>query len=724
MQPILRSVRYFLSSHYFSDGLRTTVAVLLPALFFFQVQKQPDIGLLIGLGALSASITDMPGPLVHKRNGLLACCLTIFLTAILTGFARLNGWTLGLEIGLLSFFFALFNVYGNRAAAVGSAGMLTLILTMARGANTGATGSQTIALSEILTQATLILLGGLWYTGISLVFRQFRPYRQAQQALAECIHEIARFLRIKADFYDGRTDLDDDYRRLVAQHVVVSEKQDVVRELLFKSRQVVAETTSTGRVLVLTFAEVVDLYEQISAMYYDYQSLRDRFGATGILNLIATQIHRLVNELDAIGLAILEGSAHRPRLDMHAALEQIQAAINALPPNTDMGNPLVLRRVLVSIRQLAERINGLLQIAPETGTTPADPSTLDYSRFVSHQPIDVARLRDNLSLRSSVFRYSLRMAIACVVGYIVATFWPNGHHSYWILLTITVILKPAYSLTRQRNSDRLLGTLAGGLLGVVILAFVPNPIAQFVFMVLFMLGTYSFQRRNYITMVICVTPFVLILFNFMGIGFREVVGERMLDTLIGGVIAVIASYGLLPRWESEQVLPVLRDVLNADIKYLQKLEESLCGRVVTETDYKLARKSVYVQSANLSAAFERMLSEPKSKRRHQQDLLQFAVLNHIFSSNVATIVLTTVDREHTPATDTLLRPVRRSLDHLAEALNRLDRTDKNPELVTTPALPSTSPATDSPDDQLLAEQLAFVQKLTADMAKVAATIQG
>lgn len=718
--PSIRPVRYFLFGHHFSDGLRTTVAVLLPALFFFRVVGQPEWGVMLGLGALCGSITDSPGPLIHKRNGMLVCCGIIFLTAMLTGFARLNPWTLGLLIGLLSFLFALLNVYGQRAAAIGSAGLLVMILVMDR----------PLSPVEIWTHAGLILVGGLWYTAISLTFRQFRPHRQAQQALAECIHEIAEFLRIKADFYDGRTDLTDDYRRLVAQHVLVSERQDVVRELLFKSRRMVEETTAEGRTLVLTFGDVVDLYEQISAMYYDYESLRQRFGGTGLLTSIALLIRRLVDELDALGLAIQEGRTHHAPIDLNAELTDLNHQIDALAKAGSI-KPLVLKRILVNIRQLGERINTLLRLpASESEPTPETPAfSFDYTRFVTHQPIRLSELRDNLTLDSTTFRYALRMAIACLVGYGIANFWSSGEHSYWILLTIVVILKPAYSLTRQRNRDRLIGTFAGGLIGVVLLLTIQNTTVLFWFMVLFMLGAYSFLRFNYIAMVMCVTPFVLILLNFMGVGLREVVEERIIDTVVGGLIALAASYGLFPRWEFDQVVNYLRDVLHADLHYLQTLTDALEGKNVSITDYKLARKELYVQSANLSAAFERMLSEPESKRSHPQDLLEFAVLNHLFASNVATISNFARQPDHPPVTELARRPLRRAVAHLKTALTLLEPATKRTESAGIPNPESTitemhaMPERPSSEEQILTEQLQFVEKLTADMTRVVGQIQ-
>ena len=63
---------------------------------------------------------------------------------------------------------------------------------------------------------------------------------------------------------------------------------------------------------------------------------------------------------------------------------------------------------------------------------------MEYGRFVSHQEIDLKSFQDNLSLDSSVFRHSVRVAIAMLLGFAITKFLPYGHHSYWVLLTISV----------------------------------------------------------------------------------------------------------------------------------------------------------------------------------------------------------------------------------------------------------------------------------------------
>ena len=67
----------------------------------------------------------------------------------------------------------------------------------------------------------------------------------------------------------------ENYRKLVSQQIQVSQHQDAVREMLFKSRVLVRESTNASRILVLTFVDLVDMFEQIMATHYDYSQIRE-----------------------------------------------------------------------------------------------------------------------------------------------------------------------------------------------------------------------------------------------------------------------------------------------------------------------------------------------------------------------------------------------------------------------------------------------------------------
>lgn len=715
MTKQLQRIAYFFRSQYFADGLRITLSLLLPALLLKQFGQLPT-GITISLGALFASIVDTPGPVVHRRNGMIYTVLFTFFVSLLTGFLRQNVYILGLEIALLSFFFSMFTLYGTRVTSLSSAVLLSMILVMDRPTE----------LANVPVQSLLILSGGLWYTIISLLFLRLRPYRPAQQALGECLRELARFLAIKADFYRSETDLNEVYRRLVAQQVKVSEQQDVVRELLFKNRRMVVELTQTGRTLVLTFIDVVDLYEHVMAMYYDYAALRERFGQTGILTDISSLLRQASIEVDEIGLQIRSGLPYSRPIDFTPALDALNVKIDALGQHDKAVGNLTLKKILVNFRTLARRI----QRIPTYGTQPETEGplnlpALEYDRFVNHETINPTVFRHNLTFNSSVFRHSLRMAIACLVGFTVGRLLPHSHgaHSYWILLTITVILKPGFSLTKERNVQRLVGTIGGGLLGVLLLLVIQNTTVLFILLVVCMLVAYSFQRVDYRVMVFFLTPYILILFRFMGAGYLDIAEERVLDTFIGSVIAFLASYLLFPNWEFEQVTRYMAAMLRANRSYLQTLTEQLAGHPVLTVDYKLIRKTVYVSSANLSAAFQRMISEPRSKQRHRSEVHEFVVLNHILSANIATLVATLFATDQTHYSPELRQPLQQSLALLTESLNQLEPEQAELAPITLPdaTLPSTPPDL-TVDDRLLLEQLAFIQKTSTDLRQVTIAI--
>ncbi|MBS7563118.1 FUSC family protein [Mucilaginibacter sp. Bleaf8] len=719
IQP--REIKSFFFSQYFSDGLRITFGILLPGLVFAQLGML-ELGITLSLGAICICVTDNPGPVIHKRNAMAVSNLIVFLVAVLTGLIRFNLIALGAEVVVLSFLFSMFIVYGNRAASVGTAGVLAMIFTM----------DKAVTPAEVLPYSATILAGGLWYMLMSLVFFGIRPYRAAQQAIGENIEDVADFLRIKANFYLTETNIDDNYRLLVSKQILVSQHQDAVRELLFKSRQIVKESTNYSRMLVLTFVDLVDLFEQIMATHYDYAYIREQFGATGILDHIGRLLHRMADELGNVGYAVLSNSYYKTTEKFEPELEELKAKIDELGKSEQISN-LVLKKVLVNLRDLNKKINSINYYHNSRSSKQLleNPYQVEYDKFVGHQDFSPNVLVDNLNLKSSTFKYSLRVAIVCLLGFIITKSsllmqlvsdimgrkLAFGHHSYWVLLTIIVILKPGFSLSKQRNYQRLVGTIIGGVIGVLILLYVKSSVAQFIIMTFLMVGAYSFQRVNYIVMVILMTPYVLILFRFLGVGGLDIAEERIADTALGSIIAFAATYLIFPTWESEQLRENLRDVITANVNYLVKIADNISGKTVSVTEYKLARKDVYIKSANLSAAFERMTSEPKSKQRKSKDVHKFVVLNHILSSYIATIASGLSGKElHKSSLDNL-KLVKRSIAVLNEGAKKLggvpiDYTAErngSEEITKEP----------SPDDNLLKEQLGLIHKMSNDIAKTA-----
>ena len=257
----------------------------------------------------------------------------------------------------------------------------------------------------------------------------------------------------------------------------------------------------------------------------------------------------------------------------------------------------------------------------------------------------------------------------------------------------------------------------GGADGLV-LWLLPDRLTLVVLLFGFMLTSFSFTRSNYVVAVTFMTPSVIILSSFLGLDYLLVVGERVLDTVLGCCIAFAASYLLFPRWESDQLPDYMSAVLRANLRYLQTLAETLAGSAGAALDYKLARKEVYVSSANLAAAFQRMLSEPRTKQYRPTQVHEFVVLNHILSSNVASISALLTGAAHSSPPGLALRPVRQAQQALHRSLCRLNPAE--PDLV--PLASETTPAAKRPEitasDPQLTEQFDFIQKVSSDISKV------
>jgi uncharacterized membrane protein (TIGR01666 family) len=649
-----KEYKSFINSHYLSDGIRITAGIVLPAvaLNYFNLLS---VGVVVALGAMSISIIDTPGPIQHRRNGMMASIVINTLVALLTGFAAPHSFVLGAFIVLCCFLFSMAGVFGTRANSVGVSALLIMVLNMDRHYHG----------VEVFLNAAYILAGGIWYMLLSLLLYGFRPYKLAQQALGDCIMATADYLRIRASFYEKVIDADHIYQQMMDQQIVVHNEQNLVRELLFKSRNIVKESTVIGRTLIMIFTDSVDLFERAMASQQDYKALQLAFADDDILPQYRLLILELANELDEIGIAVKSGRPSIESEKLTIDISKTKQFFNELRDSNrtadNVDGYINMRHILNSISDIAARIHTLhLYTAYDKKLAKSAGKPLDYDKFITHQPIDGKLFWDNLSFASNNFRHALRVSIATLAGYIISLFFPAGH-SYWILLTIIVILKPAYSLTKKRNYERLIGTIVGVAAGMLILYFIKSNDVLFAIMLLLMVGTYTLMRTNYMISVIFMTPYILLLLHLLSTtGFEAIATERIIDTAIGSIVAFFANLILLPAWEQEQIGNYMLEAVKSNKVYFNDIANFFAGNKASNTNFKVSRKNAFVALANLSDAFTRMLSNPKRKQKNITQLHQFVVLNHMLTSHVAMLssyVQTVSEKIASPAFEPLIKNV-------------------------------------------------------------------
>lgn len=704
-----KEISNFFYSQYFADGLRITIGCVVP-IIICAAFGEFLMGTFISLGALLIGLSDTPGAPSHRRTGMISCLIVCILTQLITVASNSNIWIMTIVIGLLCFLYSMFAVFNARAATVGSMGILIMLINV----------DDAYTFKEEMYFLLFFIIGAVWYMLISFSLSQVRPYRLAQQELSESIRFVGDFIRLRANFYDHKVDLDDNYRKLIEKQIEVHEHQENVRDLLFQSKRSIKDTTKVGRFLTLIFNDIVDLFEQSMTTHYDYEVIRKTYAHTGILKEFRNLLLKIANELDHLAYQLNANRAPKPLYNFKDDIESIKELIDQVEQKENI-NSIPLKKILISIRSITVFIHNIYNYNAIRSNKVNKQEIEEANKFIQTEHIVWSKLRDNLSFNSSIFRHALRMAVVMAVTYLVLNMdWFNvgSMGSYWVLLTIMVILKPGFGLTKERNFQRLLGTVIGGIIGAIILMTVHNEIALFILLIFFFLTAYSLFRVNYIVAVLFMTPYVLIMLSFTGYNTFEIAKERIFDTFLGGMIAFVSSYVVFPNWESFQIRPNMRQLLIANYNYLAIAVRLLSDETVNITEYKLSRKEVYIASANMGSTFQRMLSEPKWRQKSTKEVNRFVILNHILSSYGATLLTQLQQAMNANYTKEHLLLLKKILSNMAKSIVLLTDDQDQPIFTEVSEFPEVTEETlDPAESKLITEQLQFLNKISADLYK-------
>ncbi|MEU6676836.1 FUSC family protein [Streptomyces sp. NPDC046925] len=213
--------------------------------------------------------------------------------------------------------------------------------------------------------------------------------------------------------------------------------------------------------------------------------------------------------------------------------------------------------------------------ATEPGATPSPTSTptstptpLLRPTFPALLPAALRAMRTELRRRheSPVTRHAIRVTAVAAAGYLLGTWLPLGH-GYWAPMASVMIMRPDFSQTYSRAVARFGGTLVGVALatGLVQLAS-PGTGLSAALAVLCAGMMYLLMRTGQVAAQACVAAYVVFLLGMGGEQWTQTVPERVVLTLLGGILAMIA-YAVYPAWETPRLRNRLADWLVADGRY-------------------------------------------------------------------------------------------------------------------------------------------------------------
>ncbi|GJH08789.1 FUSC family protein [Caballeronia novacaledonica] len=558
-------IRKFIYSQYFFGGLRIALGVSLPAVLMLIVFHNRELGFTIATGALGACVVDMPGPLRHKHNEMLACTSIGFLAALATGIATAHPIALWLTIVPLTFVLSLIVVYGNRWPQISFATLFMMVVTL----------EEHFTPMQALINASWILLGGLWYTYWATLVSRLLVYRIEQQALAESIFSCAEYLLARAEFYDGDADLDECYRVLIEKQIAAVERQEAARDIVLRNLPKVKSGKLDARRARLfnLFINVVDLHEFFVGAHTDYPLVRKTFAGSDVLIFYRDLMRKASADLEEIGLAVLQNNPAGRQISMKAELRAIEYELELMRKHgLPEKNPEAYTAAAAVFRRLwsATRLIDKMRRRTRDGASAIETEVqIDHalSRFISSRRVPFMQIFSNLTMSSPSFRHALRVTIAVGIGFWLGRLLPLTN-AYWIVMTTVIILKPGYSLTKQRNTQRIIGTAIGCAVTIALILFVKEPHILLVVMFASMVMSYSLLLFNYAASVVFTSSYVLLMFHLLAPGSLRLIGERAIDTVVGCAIAIAASH-LFPYWEYRLMGKLVKDLLAATRNYLE-----------------------------------------------------------------------------------------------------------------------------------------------------------
>jgi len=438
------------------------------------------------------------------------------------------------------------------------------------------------------------------------------------------------------------------------------------------------------------FVEMIAILDLLVATRTDYAFLRQKLKGSDALLFMRDALHKMASDLNRIAFAVARENTATQRSSVKAELRALEFEIQQMQTDglaqSDPELYSLCIEILRRLRNSAKIIDRMI-IATRRDRTVHSLNAVKIDRsltqFLSRQQYRPRLITSNLRLDSPFCRYALRVTLAAGVALALATLIPDlVRQGHWILLTVLIIMKPGFALTRQRNSWRLLGTLLGCGLAFGILHTTSNETGLFAAMVLSTIIGGSLLQINYLVASTFNTNAVLLAFNFLDPSATTVIADRALDTFLASIIAFLCSY-VLPWWEAQFMPSLMRATISANREYLRaalaqvQVKQSQATALETKRadfNLRLARKNVHVALANFAEAFYRMMLEPKSRQWHVIELNNIVIQNHMLSSQISAVTSVLMQASSIP---------KESIEFLNTMLTQLLPTPEQP----TPAVP-------------------------------------
>ncbi|MDN3723040.1 FUSC family membrane protein [Aequorivita sp. SDUM287046] len=633
---------YFNSTD-FSKALLLGFALTVPIIFGVKLDVL-QIGITITVGAMLASPSDVSGSIRHKITGILLATLLAMIVSLIGGYLHLSLWLLIPILGILIFCISYIAIYGFRASLISFSGLLALVLSFS-------------SVSDELQpyeRMLLIGIGGLWYASLSLLRHFIFPKAPTEYYLSKTLKLTADYLTTRGELVAENKDRTELLKKLLNTQTELTSTHETLRDILISSRTGSGKSEYEGK-RMLIFVQLVDMLELAMANPVNYSKTDELFAEEpGQLKDFQNLLFAMSDRLNVIAAHLSSPKKLLKTTKIEEYQQRIKADIEAYTiknAGSFNENSVMLNNLLKyqneQIKKI-EKIEWLLKNPAQREISLLKKE--DSRRFLTKQKYDLDVLVENFNMRSPIFKHSLRLAVMTIIGYSIGMLFAV-QNSYWILLTLIVIMRPTFGLTKTRSKERTIGTLIGGALAVGIVLLTKNTTVYGVLAIISLIIAFSMVQRNYKAAATFITLSVVFIYALLRPDIFNVIQYRVTDTLIGAGLATLGNLLLWPAWEIQSMQKTLLETVKANRIYLEEIVGFYNKKGTVPTEYKVARKKAFLEMSDLSVAFQRMTQEPKSKQKHLDKLYEIAMLNHTFLSSLASLSTYILNNPTTPASE-------------------------------------------------------------------------
>ncbi|MFJ4006851.1 FUSC family protein [Streptomyces sp. NPDC090023] len=390
------------------------------------------------------------------------------------------------------------------------------------------------------------------------------------------------------------------------------------------------------------------------------------------------ELTRLLAQLNAI-TPVVE-AAPAVHLTGRPLPPQIPEAVRELARAVETGDTAGLRlpRLPLALTETERAVDHALRHLAEVVNSPSvDPRGIDERTVALH--VRTARAARDAVLSAGSWRYGLRLAVCIGIAQALVSLVAVPR-SYWVALTITFVLKPDFGSVFSRALLRALGTVVGLVIAAAVLAEVPIGWWDVPVMLLLAPLVPALTPRGYGFQTAAITPVILLLSDILNRQGTGLLLPRLLDSLMGCAIALVAGYLLWPESWHTRVGDRLADAVEDTASYVR----TAFGTEQDPTHRTRMRRRLYRDLSTIRTEFQRALTEPPPTGRRAAAWWPLVVaVERIVDATTAARVR--VHHGAPPPSPAEVHQVVRQLGELAEGVREADTLTAFPTHLTGPA---------------------------------------